>query len=315
VSGVAVQVQPVVRAKARSLGAAGTAWLDRLPGLVAELERRWSVQVVESLPGGTSAYVGLARTADGDDVVLKVSVPDPDFADEIGTLERARGRGYVRLLAYDESELAVLLEALGTSLDRSGLPPEEQIEVMSRLLAQAWTVPRASTGRSTEPTDKASSLAELLRRHARETDHPCPPQVVDRALLYAGRRAAAFRPDACVLLHGDAAPANALAARTPRPGAETGYLFVDPDGYAGDPAYDLGVALRDWHSQLLAADDPGRLARHYAGLLAAGSDIDAQDVWEWGYLERVSTGLYALAFGAADLARPFFRTAELLLDA
>ena len=314
-SGAAVQVQPAVLAKARSLGAAGAAWLDRLPGLVAELERRLSVQVVESLTGGTSAYVGLARTADGDDVVLKVSVPDPDFADEIGTLERAEGRGYVRLLAHDEAERAMLLEALGTSLDRSGLPPDEQIAIMARLLAQAWTVPRAATGGSAEPTDKASSLARLVRENAGKTDHPFPPQVVDQALLYADRRAAAFRPDTCVLLHGDAAPANALAARAPRPGAETGYLLVDPDGFAGDPAYDVGVALRDWHPELLAADDPGRLARRYAELLAAGSGLDAQEVWEWGYLERVSTGLYVLAFGAAVLARPFFRTAELLLDA
>ena len=313
-SGAAVQVQPVVRAKARSLGTAGAAWLDRLPLLVAELERRWSVQVVESLTGGTSAYVGLARTAAGDDVVLKVAVPDPDFADEIGTLARAEGRGYVRMLAYDEAESAVLLEALGTSLDRSGLPAEQQIDVMSRLLAQAWTVPRGASGRSAEPTDKASGLAELVRRHSGGLDLPCPPQVVDRALLYAERRAAAFRPDACVLLHGDAAPANALAARSPRPGAETGYLLVDPDGFVGDPAYDLGVALRDWHPPLLAADDPGRLARRYAELLAAGSGLDAQEVWEWGYLERVSTGLYVLAFGAVDLARPFFTTAELLLD-
>ena len=314
-SGAAVQVQPAVLAKARSLGAAGAAWLDRLPGLVAELERRLSVQVVESLTGGTSAYVGLARTADGDDVVLKVSVPDPDFADEIGTLERAGGRGYVRLLAYDESERAMLLEALGTSLDRSGLPPDEQIAIMARLLAQAWTVPRAATGGSAEPIDKASSLARLVRQNAGKTDHPFPPQVVDQALLYADRRAAAFRPDTCVLLHGDAAPANALAARAPRPGAETGYLLVDPDGFAGDPAYDVGVALRDWHPELLAADDPGRLARRYAELLAAGSGLDAQEIWEWGYLERVSTGLYVLAFGAIDQARPFFRTAELLLDA
>jgi streptomycin 6-kinase len=219
------------------------------------------------------------------------------------------------MLADDEAGSAVLLEALGASLDRSGLPAEQQIDVMSRLLAQAWTVPRGASGRSAEPTDKASGLAELVRRHSGGLDLPCPPQVVARALLYAERRAAAFRPDACVLLHGDAAPANALAARSPRLGAETGYLLVDPDGFVGDRAYDLGVALRDWHPQLLAADDPGRLARRYAELLAAGSGLDPQDVWEWGYLERVSTGFYVLAFGAVELARPFFRTAELLLDA
>src|SRR6185503_18565663 len=107
---------------------------------------------------------------------------------------------------------------------------------------------------------------------------------------------------------------NALAARSPRSGAETGYLLVDPDGFAGDPAYDLGVALRDWHSQLLAADDPTRLARRYAELLAAGSGLDAQEVWEWGYLERVSTGLHALALGADELARPLLATAQLLLN-
>ena len=304
-----MRVTDIVRAKG------GDRWVAELPGTVAAMEDRWGITAGAALTGGTSAYVGLARTADGDDVVLKVSVPDPDFADEIGTLERAGGRGYVRLLAYDEAERAMLLEALGTSLDRSGLPPDEQIAIMARLLAQAWTVTRAATGGSAEPTDKASSLARLVRQNAGKTDHSFPPHVVDQALLYADRRAAAFRPGSCVLLHGDAAPANALAALVTRPGAETGYLLVDPDGFAGDPAYDVGVALRDWHPELLAADDPGRLARRYAELLAAGSGLDAQEVWEWGYLERVSTGLYVLAFGAIDQARPFFRTAELLLDA
>jgi streptomycin 6-kinase len=313
VSSERLLVQPVVQAKAHSLGAAGVAWLDGLPALVAELERRWSVQVVESMRGGTSAYVGRARTVDGADVVLKVALPDSNVGDEIGTLERARGRGYVRLLAYDEAEHAMLLEALGDSLDRSGLPPEGQIEIMCRLLALAWTVPPTTSGPLAEPTDKAAQLAQLVRRLAEETDHPCPPQVVDTALRYAERRSSAFRPDACVLVHGDAAPANALATRAKRPGAETGYLLVDPDGFVGDPAYDLGVALRDWHPQLLAADDPRRLARRYAELLAAGSPVDAQAIWEWGYLERVSTGLYVLAFGAVELAQPFFRTAEFLL--
>ncbi len=63
---------PVVRQKAESLGDEGRAWLSALPDLVAELESRWSVRVHRSLGGGTSAFVGAARTADGQPVVLKV---------------------------------------------------------------------------------------------------------------------------------------------------------------------------------------------------------------------------------------------------
>ena len=90
-------------------------------------------------------------------------------------------------------------------------------------------------------------------------------------------------------------------------------MFVDPDGYLADPAYDLGVALRDWCPELLAASDPAALARRYCRTLAAHSGHDEDAIWEWGYLERVSTGLYCLAMGADELGRPFLQTAAALL--
>lgn len=206
----------------------------------------------------------------------------------------------------------MLLEALGASL-QSGLPPDTQIEIMCRLLDQAWTVRPPEPGRLTVARDKATSLERLVTRLWAELDGPCPEQVLDRALMFATRRAGAFRPDRCVPLHGDAAPANALEVLVRRSGAEQGFVFVDPDGFIGDRAYDLGVALRDWCPQLLASSDPRALARRYCGLLAAGSGLSEEEIWEWGYLERVSTGLYAAAMGADDLARPFFDTAALLL--
>jgi hypothetical protein len=48
-------------------------------------------------------------------------------------------------------------------------------------------------------------------------------------------------------------------------------------------------------------------------VLAVNSGFDEQSIWEWAFLERVSTGLYALAMGAAEQSRPFFETAEALL--
>jgi hypothetical protein len=46
---------------------------------------------------------------------------------------------------------------------------------------------------------------------------------------------------------------------------------------------------------------------------SAHGGADEVAMREWGYLERVSTGLYATSFGASDLGRPYLETAELLV--
>jgi streptomycin 6-kinase len=72
---------------------------------------------------------------------------------------------------------------------------------------------------------------------------------------------AAFDLDRCSVVHGDPHPGNALRGVEPREGAGPGYVFVDPDGFLADPAYDLGVILRDWCDEILGADDAMVVAR------------------------------------------------------
>jgi streptomycin 6-kinase len=40
--------------------------------------------------------------------------------------------------------------------------------------------------------------------------------------------------------------------------------------------------------------------------------MDEQAIWEWGFLERISTGLYAHSLGAVELGEPFFASAQAL---
>jgi streptomycin 6-kinase len=305
-------VPPVVRAKALALGAVGEAWLLGLPALVAELAATWRLEVVAPLEGGTSAYVARVRTADGEPAVLKVAVPADHVPREIATLVRAEGRGYVRLLAQDTTRAAMLLEPLGRSLPASGLDPEEQLEVVAALMPEAWRVPLPADRTDAAPFDKATALRQFVGDLWARLAVPSPAEVVSLALEYADRRAAVFDPDASAVLHGDASVANVLRVERQRPGAERGWVFVDPDGFVGDRAYDAGVALRDWAAELLTADDPVRLARRYCRLLADGTGLDEQAIWEWGFLERVSTGLYLRSLGAEDLARANLDSAALL---
>jgi streptomycin 6-kinase len=307
-----VVVPLAVREKAAQLGDAGAAWLSDLPDLIADLERRWSITIGEPLNGGTAAYVARTRTADGNDAVVKLSLPDPAFARQIRTLAAARGRGYVRLLAQDAEHHAVLLEALGLPLNHLGLSPEVQIDTLCDLLPQAWQVP-APTGPDAEPAlNKARSLAEGVARRWEELGQPCSERVTAYALECADRREAAFDPERCVIVHGDAASPNAVQVLAPRAGAESGFVFVDPDGFLGDPTYDLGVVLRDWCPELLAAHAPS-LARRYCRQIAARTGMDAGAIWDWGFLERVSTGLYVLSLNPDDHIRAHLATAEALL--
>src|ERR1019366_4093782 len=129
----------------------------------------------------------------------------------------------------------------------------------------------------------------------------CPRRVIDRALAYADTRSSALNPDGWGLIHGDAAPPNVLAVTPPRAEAETGFVFIDPTPFFGDPAYDLGVLMRDWSSEL--APDPVAAMRQFCQQASARTGIDAAAIWEWGYLQRVTTGLYIWSLGDPVLAR------------
>ena len=330
-----IRLQPLTRARVGSLGAAGQAWLAGLPDLLAELERRWSVRIGRSLPGGSASYVAHAETADGAPRVVKVVVPDPELADESRVLRTARGRGYAILHDHDPARRALLLEALGRSLEATPLPPEDKLTVLADTLRAAWTLDLDAANPVTRPhgvdedragedgagedgagEDGGENKAGLLHRLVRVLDerlgHPVARPVILTALAYAERRAAAFDPAGCVVVHGDPHPANALRVPRPRSGAESGWCLVDPDGFRADPAYDLGVAVRDWVGHL-SGPDARAVLEGYCALLAGRTGIDEQRIWEWGYLERVSTGLFVMSLGAHAVGLRYLTSAERLL--
>ncbi|MET0910427.1 MAG: hypothetical protein ABWZ99_13260, partial [Ilumatobacteraceae bacterium] len=135
--------------------------------------------------------------------------------------------------------------------------------------------------------DKAEWLARYITSTWSELGRPCERSVIDRALGCCERRAAAFDPSRAVLVHGDAHGWNTVAI------GGGAFKFVDPEGLRSEPEHDLAVAMREYNEPLLAGDTAA-LVRARADLLASICDVDARLVEEWGYIERVSTGLACL---------------------
>jgi streptomycin 6-kinase len=279
-----IELPAVVREKALAVGA--SAWIDELPELVRAIEADWGISVGRAFRDSTEALVVLALCSDGTEAVLKLIVPrgGEAAAREATVLRLAAGEGCPLLLQADVDRGALLLERLGRSLYELRLPLRRRHEILVSAAARIW---RPAAG-SRLPTGAAK---------ARWLDRPCSERAVEYAVECAERRAAAHRDETSVLVHGDVHQWNALES-----GEE--FKLVDPDGLLAEAEYDLGIIMRE---------DPleGDL-RERARWLAAQTGLDETATWEWGAVERVSTGLLGTRVGLQPVAREMLAAADRL---
>ncbi len=297
--GIVFAIPAVVRARADAVGA--SAWLEALPGLLEDLEQIWAIKVGAVFGDATEAYVAEALAEDGTPMVLKVLVPRGDHAarHEIAVLERCAGEGCVRMLRCDVARGALLLERLGLSLHDLGLPVGRRHEILCDTARAVWRP--ADDMDLTTGAAKARLLARSIVEWWEELGRPCARQAVDYALACAERRWAAYDPTRAVLVHGDVHGWNALVAGE-------GFKLVDPDGLLAEPEYDLGIVMREDPLELMEGDPRAR-----AELLAARTGLDADANWEWGVVERVSTGLLGTKVGLVPVATQMLRAAEFVV--
>jgi streptomycin 6-kinase len=265
--------------------------------------RDWDLTVEGWLDGGAGTPPVAVRRPDGSGAVLKIAEPgELDVATRV--LLADGGQAYAHVLAWDPGRGALLLERLGHDLWKESATLGDQGEVLVPLLEVAWRLP-LSCGRAFESKAAGllSILADLGARYG--TDHE---DVLVLAAEYATQLAASERPE--VVCHGDPHGGNVLRRGT-------GWALIDPDGFVGERAYDLGVVIRDACRELMAAEalHPGSarlLLREECGRLADLANVDPERVWRWGFVERVTTGLYLRWFGHAGESASFLDTAALL---
>jgi streptomycin 6-kinase len=291
-----IDVPPPVRAKAQVAGAAS--WLDDLPALVANLAEEWSITVGRTFSDASEAFVAEATMEDGTPAVLKVIVPRAGDAarHEITVLRLTDGDGCARLLRYDESRHALLLERLGPSLYELALPIERRHEILCTVASRVWR-PAVDCGLPTG-AEKGEWLRDFILRTWSELGQPCATHTVEHALVCAEHRIAAHDDERSVLVHGDVHQWNTLAAGDD-------FKLVDPDGLLAEAEYDLGIIMREDPLELMAGDPYER-----ARALAARTGLQARAIWEWGVVERVSTGLLLTAIGLQPVGHDMLAAAD-----
>ncbi|HEX2590206.1 MAG TPA: aminoglycoside phosphotransferase family protein [Rhizomicrobium sp.] len=279
---IGFEIAPRVRATALAMGASGRAWLEALPGLIADAERRFNVTATRAMTGGTEAFVTEAVTASGETVILKCAITGIETSRrEAHVLHAAKGRGYVTLLDADEANNILLLEKLGPQLYECGLSEDDQMRAICATLANAW-MPELQGPRFATGADKAREFARALETNWAAMNKPCAERTVDVALSCAKNRLAAHDPAHAVLCHGDGHQWNTL--QDPR----GGFKFVDPDGVVAERAYDLAIPMREWPT---VEPDKRAHAQRRCKLLAFLTGVDERAIWEWALLQLVTNTL------------------------
>jgi streptomycin 6-kinase len=216
-----------------TFGPDGQVWLSQFSETLQTYRERWSLTLRPPIEPLSYNYVAPALLPDGEEVVLKLGVPNPELLTEIEALRRYDGRGAVRLLRADPDGGALLLERVrpGIALIDRDFDDQRATRIAALVMQRLW---RPVQGEQPFPTVETwfRGLSRLRACYDGGTG-PLPPALVARAEALLAELSASA--DAPVLLHGDLHHWNILAAeREP-------WLAIDPKGIIGEPAFEVGA--------------------------------------------------------------------------
>jgi streptomycin 6-kinase len=263
----------------------GVEWLDDLPRLIAECERRWSLRAIPAFQELSYNFIAPATRADGTEVILKIGVPNPGLTTETEALILYGGSGSVKLLDVWREKGALLLERLqpGTPLAELS-DDEEATRIAAEVMRDLWQPVPAH-----HPFPTVERWAYGLVRMRDQFDGatgPLPEPLVDRAESLFAELLPSMQDR--VVLHGDLHHWNILRAeRKP-------WLAIDPKGVVGEPAYEAGALLRNDPRRLLDGPNPTRVIARRVDILAEYLGFDRIRLLEWGVAQAVLSAWWSI---------------------
>jgi len=289
---------------AASLGAPGLSWIEKLPGLVEDCARQWSLTVGPPFQGPSISFVAPAIRADGVAAVLKISVPDRETSHEADALRLLDGEGAVRLIAADPDRYALLLERLEPGAPLSAMADEDEANLIATGLLRRFWRPVPLGHPFDLAADRAAEWAETVVPTYQAAGKPFEVGLVEEAAaLFAhlsGRR------DEAYLLHQDFHHGNILSAR------REAWQIIDPKPLVGERAFDAGSLLRDRRRELLTAKDPAEIMARRLDLLADQLAVDRARMRDWGFAQTVELSLWSYEIGDTTEGERLIACARLL---
>lgn len=219
-----------------AFGERGSDWLRRLPDLIEEASQRWRLLDVEPVHNLSYNFVAFAQRG-GEDVVIKLGVPNRELTSEMQALKLFGGAGACRLLDNDEEKGFLLIERLRPGVMLAEMQDDDKrthiaIDVMRGL----WRPAPFENRTFIQLTDWFDELKQVRLGFDGGTG-PFPGDIFERV---EAQLPELFADEEVCLMHGDFHHYNILSS-------ERGWLVIDPKGVIGPAGYEIGpLMLNPW---------------------------------------------------------------------
>lgn len=265
-----MQLNPYFISNIREIyGETGITWLKDLPNQLKQFSILWNFRLLDPLPDLSYNFVGRVKmTATGEAAVIKVGPPGGSLVNEIHWLNCIE-KGVPKIYAFDEVRNAYLMEHLvpGDSLKR--LVKIGKDDDATKIICQ--TIRNLQSQQHNEFNfQHLSELPKALSILKGRIDANLLSQAES---LFHDLTNDRTRD---VLLHGDLHHDNILSSGS-------GWKAIDPHGYMGDPAAEVGAMVRNPFDYYPTDRPLSKTVERRLKIMTDELPFDAQSIKSWAF--------------------------------
>jgi streptomycin 6-kinase len=246
--------------------------------------------------------VAPATLANGDHVVFKCGVPNPELTTEIAALAHFNGAGIARLIKADAKIGWLLIERLEPGVMLSTLEDDEQATQIAVAVMQKLYKPIENNSEFPGVEKWLAGLQRLYKLLSEKTC-PFPPKIVDHVKRLSQELVQSMGQR--VLLHGDLHHYNILS------GNREPWLAIDPKGVIGEREYEIGALMKNPMPRLMAARSLKDLFLRRIDLITEITGFDRSRIIGWSFVNAVLSAWWDFEIGNSDW-QSLIRCAETL---
>jgi len=264
-------------------GISGSQWLMKIPEIISQYEKLWSIQVLSPFNLSYN-YVAPATRTDGIQVVLKIGFPkDREFQTEIDALTVFNGIGIEKILEVDKNNAVMLIERVSPGIPLSGMEDDaEATRILASVMKKLWK-PVPEDNNFITISDWTADLFQVQNWY-KGTTGPFPEHLIIKAQeLFTYLIKTQETP---MLVHGDLHHDNILSS------ARDKWLAIDPKGIVAEPCYEAAAMIRNPYKKLKRVKDLVPILRTRILILSEELQFKPQRILEWCFAQTVLSAVW-----------------------